>query len=138
MLYEIDVHYGEKCEKIMIIKLQEHFNDKLTKVRYYDNFDFIDDKQEIYIELRSRRCKIDTYDTTMVGINKINMAKILRRKEKHMYFFFYFTDINYCDTEIYYWKYNIDECDKLIFKNGRRKDRSKLKLKNMHIFQYRY
>ena len=42
MLYEIDVNYGEKCEKIMIIKLQDHFNNKLIKLDYYDNFDFID------------------------------------------------------------------------------------------------
>ena len=77
MNYEIDVDYGAKCEKIVIIKLQNHFNNKLTKLDYYDNFDFIDEKQDIYIELKSRRCKIDTYKTTMIGMNKLNMSKIL-------------------------------------------------------------
>ena len=31
MLYEIDANYGDKCEKIVIIKLQTYFNNKLTK-----------------------------------------------------------------------------------------------------------
>ena len=33
-------------------------------------------KKEMYIELKSLRSKIDTYDSTMLGMNKINMAKI--------------------------------------------------------------
>ena len=45
----------------------------------------------------------------MVGINKINMAKILSRKKKNVYFCFYFTDIDYSAAELYYWKYNIVE-----------------------------
>ena len=125
MLYEIDANYGDKCEKIVIIKLQNYFNNELTKLDYYDNFDFIDDKPEIYIELKSRRCKVDTYDTTMVGMNKINMAKILNRKNKNVYFCFYFTDIDYSTTELYYWKYNI----LVIYKKGDRVDRQKRKIK---------
>ena len=107
MLYEIDANCGDKCEKIVIIKLQTYFNNKLTKLDYNDNFDFIDDKQEIYIELKSRRCKIDIYNTAMVGMNKINMAKILSRKKKNVYFCSYFTDIDYSAAELYYWKYDI-------------------------------
>ena len=129
MLYEIDANCGDKCEKIVIIKLQTYFNNKLTKLDYYDNFDFIDDKQEIYIELKSRRCKIDIYNTAMVGMNKINMAKILSRKKKNVYFCFYFTDIDYSAAELYYWKYNIVELDKVIFKNGGRIDRGKKEIK---------
>ena len=129
MNYEIDVDYGAKCEKIVIIKLQNHFNNKLTKLDYYDNFDFIDEKQEIYIELKSRRCKIDTYKTTMIGMNKLNMSKILHRKKNNIYFCFYFTDIDYSTTELYYWKYNIDELDQLIYKNRGRVDRGKRDIK---------
>ena len=88
MNYEIDVNYGDRCEKIVIDKLQLFFNNSLTKLDYYDTFDFIDDKKDIYIELKSRRCKIDTYDTTMVGMNKINISKILTRKKKKIIYFF--------------------------------------------------
>ena len=116
MNYEIDKNYGDECEKIVIVKLQNFFNNTLTKLDYYDNFDFIDDKQEIYIELKSRRCKINTYDTTMVGMNKINIAKILTRKKKNVYSYFYFTNIDYSASELYYWKYNTIELDQVILK----------------------
>ena len=65
----------------------------------------------------------------MVGMNKINMAKILSRKKKNVYFCFYFTDIDYSAAELYYWKYNIVELDKVIFKNGGRIDRGKKEIK---------
>ena len=129
MNYEIDINYGDRCEKIVIEKLQNFFNNKLTKLDYYNNFDFIDDKQEIYIELKSRRCKIDTYDTSMVGMNKINMAKIMTRKKKDVYFCFYFTDIDYSTAELYYWKYNNQELNQLIFKDGGRLDRNQREIK---------
>ena len=129
MNYEIDKNYGDECEKIVIIKLQIFFNNTLTKLDYYDNFDFIDDKQEIYIELKSRRCKINTYDTTMVGMNKINIAKILTRKKKNVYSYFYFTNIDYSASELYYWKYNTIELDQVIFKDGGRVDRQKREIK---------
>ena len=41
------------------------------------------------IELKSRRCKSDTYPTTMIGFNKLQMAK---RQSKDVYFCFGFTD----------------------------------------------
>ena len=129
MNYEIDKNYGDECEKIVIVKLQNFFNNTLTKLDYYDNFDFIDDKQEIYIELKSRRCKINTYDTTMVGMNKINIAKILTRKKKNVYSYFYFTNIDYSASELYYWKYNTIELDQVIFKDGGRVDRQKREIK---------
>ena len=65
----------------------------------------------------------------MVGMNKINMAKILSRKKKNVYFCFYFTDIDYSTAELYHWKYNIVELDKVIFKNGGRIDRGKKEIK---------
>ena len=112
-----------------IVKLQNYFNNKLTKLDHYDNFDFIDDKQEIYIELKSRRCKINTYKTTIIGVNKVNIAKILNRKKKNVSFCFYFTDIDYSTSELYYWKYNTLELEQVIFKDAGRIDREKKEIK---------
>ena len=72
---------------------------------------------------------MNTYDTTMVGMNKINIAKILTRKKKNVYFCFYFTNIDYSASELYYWKYNTIELDQVIFKDGGRVDRQKREIK---------
>ena len=62
MLYQIDADYEEQAEKKSIIQLQEFFKFPFIKLDYYDTFDFYYEQQELYIQLKSRRCKIDTYD----------------------------------------------------------------------------
>ena len=129
MLYEIDQNYGEECEKKAIIHLQEYFKFPLIKLDYYNPFDFYNEQQNLYIELKSRRCQINTYESTMVGMNKINKAKILTRKNNNLYIFFYFTKTDYTECDLYYWKFNLLDFDKCECKTGGRIDRSKNEIK---------
>ena len=129
MNYQIDIDYGAKSEKQAIIILQQYFKFPLVKLDYYNIFDFYNEDQKVFIELKSRNCHVDTYKNTMVGMNKINKAKILSRKKCNIYFFFYFTNTDYNECELYYWKFNIDELDQLIYKYGGRVDRFKNEIK---------
>ena len=129
MSYQIDENYGEKAEKTAIIQLQQHFNFTLIKLDYYNPFDFYNETERVYIELKSRRCQINTYESTMVGMNKINKAKILARKNNSVYFCFYFTKSDYSECDLYFWKFNLIDYDKCEFKAGGRVDRGKSEIK---------
>ena len=96
--------YGLENEKICQIKIEQYFNQKLNKLDYYNDFDFSNSDNTIMIELKSRRCKIDDYEDTMINISKINLAKKLsknKNKKIDVYFFFY-----YIQNDLYYWKYD--------------------------------
>ena len=54
MLYEIDLDYGLQPEKAAIIELQTFFGYALTKLSYYDNFDFYNEKESICFEVKAR------------------------------------------------------------------------------------
>ena len=114
MLYQIDIDYGLKNETECFEKIQNFFNEKIIKLDYYNNFDFSNSDNTIIIELKSRRCKIDDYEDTMINISKINKAKkLVKNKDKkfEIYFFFY-----YLQNDLYYWKFDdkidlrIDNC----------------------------
>ena len=120
---------AKKQKKKAIIILQQHFNFPLIKLDYYNAFDFYNEKECVYIELKSRRCQIDTYNSTMIGMNKINKAKILARKNNSVYFFFYFTKSDYSECDLYYWKFNLIDFDKCECKKGGRVDRGKSEIK---------
>ena len=128
MLYEIDKNYGDACENKAIVKLQLFFDNKLIKLDYYNPFDFYNE-QDLYIELKARRCQINTYESTMVGMNKINKAKILTRKNNNVYFCFYFTKTDFSECDLYYWKFNLLDFDKCECKTGGRIDRGKSEIK---------
>ena len=103
MIYTIiyalcDYNYGVESEKKVINQLQKFFGNTLTELDYYDQFDFYNEK---FIEQKSRRCKIDTYESTMGGMNKINKAKILKIKNTNVFFIFYFTNINYSECDLF-------------------------------------
>ena len=129
MLYQIDENYGEKAEKTAIIQLQQHFNFTLIKLDYYNPFDFYNETERVYIELKSRRCQINTYESTMVGMNKINKAKILTRKNNNVYFCFYFTKTDFSECDLYFWKFNLLDFVQCECKTGGRVDRGKSEIK---------
>ena len=104
MLYQIDVDYGLENERNCQSKIENFFNEKIIKLDYYNDFDFTNKNNNLLIELKSRRCKIDEYEDTMISISKINKAKkIIKNKNTKIdiYFFFY-----YIKDELYYWKYD--------------------------------
>ena len=68
--YKADVAYGLHNEPIVIHQLSQHFNEPIEKTsdRYcqYDAF-----SSTTKYEIKSRRCKSTTYDTTIVPVHKV-------------------------------------------------------------------
>ena len=77
---------------------------------------------ETYFEVKSRRCKHNTYNTTMIGYNKIQW--IIQNNIKDVYFIFVFNDGDY------YYKYNPDHNFEINL--GGRNDRGKPEYKNYY------
>lgn len=66
----------------------------------YSRLDFSNKDGSIMAELKSRRNYKNSYSTTMVGLNKVYVAKRLKKQGVKCYFFFLFYD------GLYYYKYN--------------------------------
>jgi hypothetical protein len=83
--YKADVTFGLHNEPIVIHKLSQHFNEPIEKTtdRYcqYDAF-----SPTTKYEIKSRRCKSSTYETTIVPVHKV--ANINDR----LVFVFHFTN----------------------------------------------
>ena len=129
MLYQIDADYGAIAGKKALIQLQEYFKFPLIKLSYYDTFDFYNDENRLYIEIKARRCQVNTSSSSMIGMNKINKAKILKRKNFNIYFFFYFTNTDFKECDLYYWEFKLSDIDKCETKTGGRIDRGKNEIK---------
>ena len=111
-----DYKFGIQQEKTLLPTLKKTFENSLEKTKNkYCLYDFEGDT--ILIELKSRRCKSDTYSTTMIGENKLQMAK---RQEKDVYFCFGFTD------GLFYHKFEND--NEYHIEKGGRWDRGKAEI----------
>jgi len=68
-----DLNFGEKSEKLNLDILSKHFKcDEMKEtVGYHNPYDFIDEKNKVIIELKSRRNTKEQYYDTMIGHNKI-------------------------------------------------------------------
>ena len=113
-----DYKFGIQQEKTLLPTLKKTFENSLEKTKNkYCLYDFEGDT--ILIELKSRRCKSDTYSTTMIGHNKLQMAK---RQSKDVYFCFGFTD------GLFYHKFEND--NEYHIEKGGRWDRGKAEISN--------
>ena len=112
-----DSKYGTEKEEELLPKLEEKFG-KLNKLSKYSVFDFENDK--VIIELKSRKCSISKYPTTIVGKNKIDKGIV---QTKEVYFFFNF------DEGLYYWKLDENLIGNVRFGEGGRRDRGKVEVK---------
>jgi len=113
-----DYNFGITQEKTLLPTLQKKFGETLSRAtNKYCRYDFHNDS--CLIELKSRRCKSTTYPTTMIGENKLQMAK---RQEKDVYFCFGFTD------GLFYHKYNPET--EYHIQSGGRWDRGKSEISN--------
>ena len=89
---------GLKTER-EILKI---LNDKKTKVfkmtSQYHTFDYVDEDELIYVELKSRRCTSRTFNTSIISDHKIQVAKKLKKEDKNhkIYFIFKFLDCIKC------------------------------------------
>ena len=114
----IDYLVGLERERQLLPILKTHFkDDSIFQLTQYNTFDYQGDNK--YIELKSRNNKIDKYDKTMVGYNKIIRASTIL---EDVYFFFWFTD------GLFYWKFNRDI--DLEVKRAGRQDRGKFEYNN--------
>ena len=116
----IDFNKGTQSEIDILPKLKIHFLDETIErsLDRYAIFDYTNNK-DLLIELKTRNCEYEKYDETMINVIKINKSKKLS-KTHNIYFLFLFTN------GLYYWKYDINELDKLTYKIGGRSDRTNL------------
>ena len=130
MLYNIDIDYGRQNEIIIFQKLKLFFNNHiLSELDFYNDFDYKNEDSSLLIELKSRRCKFETYNDTMINISKLNKCKRYTRNKTikmEIYFFFYFNN-----NDLYYWKYN--EVDTLRYGTCSRIDRDNVAIKYAYI-----
>ena len=119
-----DIKFGNDKEKKIIKQLEKHLNIKLSKTDDYDEFDFINKKEKIIIELKSRRNTLERYPTTMIGLNKIKKAEIKKKEGYKVMLFFSFTD------GLAYYKFK--KINKDWIRDGGRCDRGKDEIKKYY------
>jgi len=68
-----DLKFGSANEKKLLEVFRQYFkSDTINKTTdCYDQYDYIDTKNKIIIELKSRRIRKLQYPDTMIGLNKI-------------------------------------------------------------------
>jgi len=69
-----DIAFGTQSEKANLDILQTFLDTQLERKGGYAVFDFENPQKTIFVELKSRRIKHDTYDTAIIGFNKIAFA----------------------------------------------------------------
>ena len=124
--YKKDIKDGLNAE----IECKERLEKVFGELEASDRYCFYDFSNTDYlIELKSRSCNHDTYETAM-----INFPKICKWKEKHPNKKF-ISAFLYKDG-LYYWEYNSDEIDK-IGTTGRN-DRGCIESYEMIYFKHEY
>lgn len=119
--------FGIECENLFINNIS---NFKKIKDKH-SRFDFINKKNKILIELKSRTYNFNSsVKDWQVGINKINEAK----KYYNMGYTIYFYNLFY--DGLYYWRYRPNKVKKdLYIKLGGRNDRQKNEIKNYYYIK---
>lgn len=69
-----DIAFGTKSEENNLDILQTFLDTQLERKGGYAVFDFENPTKTIFVELKSRRIKHDTYDTAIIGFNKVAFA----------------------------------------------------------------
>ena len=83
-----DLQFGLESEEKVLSILQTKINKNIIKTSEFHPFDYFCDN--IYYELKTRRCSHDQYPDTMVGKNKLTFA--LANPDNKYVFLFNFTD----------------------------------------------
>lgn len=124
-----DLIFGEKFEKLNLDILSEYYKcDELKETEGdRDPFDYIDTKNKVIIELKSRRNTKEQYYDTMVGNNKILTGLNLIKKGFKVYFCFQFTD------GLFYYELTDETHNKTWIRAGGRKDRGSYEI-NQYYF----
>ena len=109
-----DYNYGIQKENEICDVLGKYLNVYWSQSKdRYDLLDRHDWDKKIHLEIKSRRVRMNQYNSTMVGMNKINYARLLYEAGHTIYFVFVFTD------GAYYWKFNNNGVDFYTAMGGR-------------------
>ena len=100
-----DIAFGTKSETDNLEILQTFLDTQLERKGGYAVFDFENPTKTIFVELKSRRIESKTYDTTLVGFNKVAFASHFKDGTQ-FWFAFCYTD------GIFVIKYNREQFDK--------------------------
>lgn len=123
---QYDLEFGISAEDEIKELLEHKFNCGLNKQSKYSCFDYVSNCENIYIELKTRRCNFDKYPDTMIGYNKVKKSISLVNSGKKVYFIFKFED------GIYY--YNFEGIINLKWvRTGGRYDRGRIE-KNEYYY----
>ena len=113
-----DYNFGIESEKQLLEKLRDKFNPNLRlSSSNYSLFDYECDN--MYIELKSRRCSKNYYKSTIVGVNKINRALDLKTLDINIKIYFVFKFIDH----ICYWQFDEIEMNSFLKSIKTRNDR---------------
>jgi len=67
-----DLQFGRSSEWKNKSTLEKHFGTALRPMGYYDTFDYTNDNNTIYVELKTRRIASTAYPTSIIGENKVD------------------------------------------------------------------
>lgn len=71
MSQRADLSFGTQSEFNVMEVLQQYLETTLNRLGGYAVFDFESPDKTIMVELKSRRIRHNTYDTALIGLNKI-------------------------------------------------------------------
>lgn len=115
-----EYEFGKQSELDNLTNLRK-LNPNLKEIKNkFAPFDFVDDTNTVYVELKTRRNKRNQYPTTMVPESKIKKIVV----GNTYYFAFKFTD------GLYYIKYDKEIFDSFEIKQGGRYDRGRPEVEN--------
>jgi hypothetical protein len=113
---ESEYKNGVNIETNLFPIIQSYFHtSSLEKLSVYHPFDF--KSSTCYFEIKSRRTKLNDYENTIIGLNKIQFAETNYKVGLKFYFIFHFSD------GIYYYKYEQNDINILKQVRITRKDR---------------
>ena len=114
-----DITTGIIKEKMGLPVFEQYFNTKLIMTSEYNTFDYINDDNNIYIELKNRNNNYSKYPTTMVSYSKIKKGYELLKKNNKIYYCFNFKD------GLYYYQQTEQTPNEIEIGRGGRKDRGR-------------
>jgi hypothetical protein len=117
--YADDYAYGKEGESKTLPILNKFFNTEMIEQSRYSPFDFICKNNTIFFELKTRKCKHDTYPTLWINWDKVQTAKEASRTNPDRRYYFAF---NLYDG-IWYIRYNEELFDKFDDGYFQRRDR---------------
>lgn len=94
-----DVMFGLKQENKLKPILENYFNVKLNHSDPYENYDYCNKEECIYIELKSRRINKNKYNDTMLSYNKYQKLKKMKIDDPTIKIYIVY---NFMDTLCYY------------------------------------